>query len=578
MSTDADRDEARALETIRAAFDGGVRLFDTARAYGVDGADEGHNERLVARALSGREGGRVVTKCGMRREGWIPDGRASTIARDAAASAIALGRPLDVLLLHAPDPRTPLVTSVRALDRARKDGVARSIGVSNVSRKQLEEIATVARVDVVEIALGAYDDAAVRGGVVAWCAERGVELLAHSPLGGPARAPRLARDVRLRALAERAGATAHELVLAYLLAVHPSIMLLVGARRANAAASAVAAARIALDDELLFALDARFPGLALLRRPPPRPPETSTREVVILMGIPGAGKSTAAKAYVDRGHVRLNRDTVGGTLAGIAKRLDEVLRKGATGVVLDNTYVSRASRSEVVRIAHTHGAHVRCVHFDTPPHEAQRNVVSRMLERHGALLGPKEIASLSKRDPTALGPNALRRLLGELEAPAPEEGFASVDVVTFTRRHDPRATARGAAIALDAIARRAGDGYALAADARAIFDDLPAGSRALVFGWIPDASPALVASTTALLREAHGAELALCTHLAGPPLCWCRPPLPGLWLAFARAHGLDARASVLVGTGASHASMARALEMTYLERPLTGASSPPRTA
>src|SRR5215471_17643700 len=94
---------------------------------------------------------------------------------DAAASAEALGgAAIDVLLLHAPDPRVALATTARALAEARDRGLARSVGVSNVSRKQLEEIAAHAPVAAVEVALGAYDDLAIRSGVVAYCLENGI--------------------------------------------------------------------------------------------------------------------------------------------------------------------------------------------------------------------------------------------------------------------------------------------------------------------------------------------------------------------------------------------------------------------
>src|SRR5262245_4506429 len=53
LSTEADRDEARAVATIHAALDAGIRLFDTARAYALDDGELGHNERLLARALAG---------------------------------------------------------------------------------------------------------------------------------------------------------------------------------------------------------------------------------------------------------------------------------------------------------------------------------------------------------------------------------------------------------------------------------------------------------------------------------------------------------------------------------------------
>ncbi|HEY8076858.1 MAG TPA: aldo/keto reductase, partial [Labilithrix sp.] len=153
-----------ARDVIAAALSEGIDLFDTARAYG-------ESERVVGAALAGT-GARIVTKCGMRRDGeaWVPDGRASSILEDVKASVDALGRPIDLLLLHAPDPRTPLATSIRAMVQAKDAGAARALGVCNVSRRQLEEIADLAPIAAVQVALGAHDDDAARGGVVAWCA------------------------------------------------------------------------------------------------------------------------------------------------------------------------------------------------------------------------------------------------------------------------------------------------------------------------------------------------------------------------------------------------------------------------
>lgn len=60
-------------------------------------------------------------------------------------------------------------------------------------------------------------------------------------------------------------------------------------------------------------------------------------------------------------------------------------------------------------------------------------------------------------------------------------------------------------------------------------------------------------------------ETARCPRPAGPPLCWCRPPLPGLPLAFARARTLDPGRSILVGTGPAQRVLARALAARYLD-------------
>ena len=72
---------------------------------------------------------------------------------------------------------------------------------------------------------------------------------------------------------------------------------------------------------------------------------TRKGEVVLIMGLPGAGKSTAARAFVEDGYARLNRDDAGGTLRGLLPDLQRLVEDGASRIVLDNTYMSRASRA-----------------------------------------------------------------------------------------------------------------------------------------------------------------------------------------------------------------------------------------
>ena len=88
----------------------------------------------------------------------------------------------------------------------------------------------------------------------------------------------------------------------------------------------------------------------------------------------------------------------------------------------------------------------------------------------------------------------------------------------------------------------------------------------LVFDWRPDGSPDELAEVAARLSaEVSGpVEAAICPHGAGPPVCWCRPPLPGLPLAFARAHGVDPSRSILVGTSPAHRTLATTLGARYV--------------
>ena len=79
------------------------------------------------------------------------------------------------------------------------------------------------------------------------------------------------------------------------------------------------------------------------------------------MGLPGAGKSTVARDFVTQGYARLNRDEAGGSLRDLLPDLEALVSSGATRVVLDNTYASRASRALVVQAATRLGLPVRCL-------------------------------------------------------------------------------------------------------------------------------------------------------------------------------------------------------------------------
>ena len=554
MSTDETFDEELALETIAAATAAGITVFDTARAYG-------DNELLLARALhrsGAHASARIVTKGGMTRPGgrWIPDGRAKAIRTDCEASLAALdGLAIDLYLVHAPDPRTPWRTTVRALARLHDQGLVRAVGLSNVNRRQLDEALELAPVTAVQVALSLYDDAAVRGGVVERCAEAGIAVIAHSPLGGPRRAGRLARNQALVDVAQARGATPAEVALAWLLELSPTVVAIPGARRPETARSAARAAQLALEDGDRAALASAFgkPGPAHVE--PPRPRDDA--DVVIVMGVPGAGKSRIAEEYVARGYLRLNRDERGGSLRALADALEETLASGGRRIVLDNTYLTRAARSYVIEAAGRHGVPTRCIWLDTPLAQAQVNLVERLLDRYGSLPTPEALKELARREQGVLAPTSQMRTFRELEPPSVDERLAAVEQVPFARE-SPSGRARAGVFVAAAALEQSGWEHALA-------QGDPSAPH-LIFDWSPDGNTDALASTAArVAAEVAGpVESALCPHAAGPPTCWCRPPLPGLPLAFARAHGVDPARSLLVGTGPAHKTLAATLGARYV--------------
>jgi aryl-alcohol dehydrogenase-like predicted oxidoreductase/predicted kinase len=552
LSTDPDRDERRAAVTIAAALGAGVTVFDTARAYGHGPDDLGHNERLLARSLrtcGAAADARIVTKGGMARPAgaWVPDGRAKAILADCDASREALGGlPIDLYLLHAPDPRTPWRTSLRALQRLLDAGAVRRIGVANVNLAQLDEALAAADLAAVSVALGPYDDRAVRGGVLDRCAEAGIAVIAHAPLGGPARAARLGRQEQPARVAEASGATPAEVAIAAVVGLSPRIVAVPGARRPETARSAARAARLELADDDRIALSRSFgwtPGAERRRG-------ARSGEVVLVMGIPGAGKTRVAAAYADSGYLRLNRDARGGSLRDLAGALETALASGARSVVLDNTYLTRAERSRVTEAAAAYGLRARCVWIDVPLAQAQVNLAGRLLDRFGRLPEPDELRAAARREPGLLAPTAQMRALRELEPPGDDEGFAAVERRPFER--EPGDGRPGVFVAAAAVGRPGWE------DA---VRDAGAGAPCLVFDWSPaGATEPLAAAAASVAAIASGpVATACCPHPGGPPRCWCRPPLPGLPLAFAREHGLDPARSLLVGTSPAHRALAAAL-------------------
>ena len=70
-------------------------------------------------------------------------------------------------------------------------------------------------------------------------------------------------------------------------------------------------------------------------------------EVVLLMGYPASGKTTLVERDFADYH-RVNRDTLGGSLDGLAKKAEKIL-KDHPKIILDNTYASVESRQSICK-------------------------------------------------------------------------------------------------------------------------------------------------------------------------------------------------------------------------------------
>ena len=220
----ADRDEA--IRVLRTAVELGVDHIDTADFYGPHVTNE-----LIRKALAPYPADlHIVTKVGARRDehgGWPPARTPAELREQVHDNLRHLGLDvLDVVNLRVGGFDTPEPGSIAeqfaALAELRQQGLIRHLGLSTVNADQLAEAQSIAPVVCVQnfynIA-NRQDDA-----LVDETARQGIAYVPYFPLGGFSP---LQSD-RLRAVADRLGATPLAVALAWLLRRSPNMLLIPG--------------------------------------------------------------------------------------------------------------------------------------------------------------------------------------------------------------------------------------------------------------------------------------------------------------------------------------------------------------
>lgn len=265
MSIEGRPDRARSIATVHAALDAGVTLIDTADAYHRDGDEVGHNETLVAEALSTWSGDRdavlVATKGGHLRPGggvWTLDGSPAHLRAACHASLKRLGvEAIGLYQFHRPDPVVPYEESVGAIRDLLDAGAIRMAGISNASPDQIRSAN-----DILGGRLAAVQNQyspAFRSSrpELDLCDEMGIAFLPWSPLGGIRDAAALGqRFAAFQQVADTHGVGPQQVALAWMLARSPVVVPIPGASRPASILDSVRAADLHLDDAELAALDA----------------------------------------------------------------------------------------------------------------------------------------------------------------------------------------------------------------------------------------------------------------------------------------------------------------------------------
>jgi diketogulonate reductase-like aldo/keto reductase len=241
------------VAALRLGLDLGMTLVDTAEMYGEGGAEE-----VVGEAIAGRRDDVfLVSKV-------YPHNASRAGVRAACERSLRRLRTdcLDLYLLHWRG-GVPLAETLEAFERLRTEGKIRDYGVSNFDTDDMLEAAALPEGSHIAANQVLYNlvKRGIEWDLLPWCRERGIPVMAYSPLEStPAEQRALLGRPQLAEVARRHDATPAQVALAWLLRQDGVVTIPKAVQSAHVRANRVAldlAPRLAPDD--LALLDAAFP-------------------------------------------------------------------------------------------------------------------------------------------------------------------------------------------------------------------------------------------------------------------------------------------------------------------------------
>jgi aryl-alcohol dehydrogenase-like predicted oxidoreductase len=218
---------------LRGAVDAGIELIDTAHLY-----TGGASESTIGAALAPFPDNLVVATKG----GYHPGEGSSERLREQLDQSFERLRTDTIALyyLHRVDPQTPFEETLGVLAEYREAGRIEQVGLSEVGVAQIEAARAVCPIAAVqnEYNLGARQWDAV----IDHCAGEGIVFVPFYPLhdaDGPA----------VREIAERLGATPHQVALAWLLRRSPATAPIPGTLSIDHVRENLAALDLELSDD-----------------------------------------------------------------------------------------------------------------------------------------------------------------------------------------------------------------------------------------------------------------------------------------------------------------------------------------
>lgn len=165
-------EDAHYLAAMQAAYDGGIRHFDTGAGYG-----QGHSEELYGQFLAPRRDAAFLASKANPAE---PTAQSMYDQVIGSLRRLAVDK-IDLYYIHWPRTGWDMRPSMEGLERARSEGKIGAVGVSNFSVAEMEQVREVGTIDAHQLGYNLFWRY-VEADVIPYCASNGIKVLAYSTL------------------------------------------------------------------------------------------------------------------------------------------------------------------------------------------------------------------------------------------------------------------------------------------------------------------------------------------------------------------------------------------------------------
>jgi len=181
-------EDANLLAAMQAAYERGVRHFDTGAGYG-----KGHSEELYGQFIRDRRDQVFIAS-----KSDPAESTAAAMYAEVEGSLRRLGvDKIDLYYIHWPRTGRDMRPVMEGLERARAEGKLGAIGVSNFGVAEMQQVAEIGKIDAHQLGYNliwryAEEDA------IPYCREHGIKVVTYSTMAHGILTGKFARDPGLR--------------------------------------------------------------------------------------------------------------------------------------------------------------------------------------------------------------------------------------------------------------------------------------------------------------------------------------------------------------------------------------------